>query len=267
MNRTKKENIQNIKSTYQRNGFVIIKNFLSKNRINKIRFEITNSKKRNKFFYYEKIKNRKKLRRIERISEFSKNSKNLICSKEIFSLIKNIENGEHKLFKDKLNFKYPGGAGYLPHIDGHFLWRDKDNKIQSGWKKYSNNFINLVLPLEKTDKKNGCIYLAKKKDTKKIGKTFRKISTNMMLGTPNIKNKDIKKFKFFPVELEVGDICLFNWKCAHYSRKNFSSNSRMIFYATYYKKNLKSSKNIRTLYYQDKLKSKNSKSNKSLLFN
>jgi ectoine hydroxylase-related dioxygenase (phytanoyl-CoA dioxygenase family) len=260
-------NFLKIRKLYQKKGFVIIKNFLPKNKINRIRFQITNSKKRNKFFYFEKIKNKKKLRRIERISEFSKNSKKLICSKEIFRLIKNIENSEYKLFKDKLNFKYPGGAGYLPHIDGHFLWRDKNNKLQDGWKKYSNNFINLVLPLEKTNKKNGCIYLAKKKDTKKIGKTFRKISTSMSPGTPNIKNKDIKKFKFFPIELEIGDICLFNWKCAHYSRKNFSSNSRMIFYATYYKKNSKSSKNIRTLYYQDKLKSKNSINNKSLLFN
>ena len=213
------------------------------------------------------IKNKKKLRRIEKISEFSKNSKKIICSKEIFDLIKKVESAKHGLFKDKLNFKYSGGEGYLPHIDGHFLWRDKSNKLQNGWKKYSNNFINLVLPLERTDKKNGCIYLANKKDTKKIGKDFKMISKKMNLGTPNIKNKDIKKFKFFPIELDIGDICLFNWKCAHYSKKNLSKKSRMIFYATYYKKKLKSHEDIRAKYYSDKLRSKNNNKNKSLLFN
>ena len=36
--------------------------------------------------------------------------------------------------------------------------------------------------------------------------------------------------------MNIGDACFFNWKCAHYSKKNNSNNSRMIFYATYYKK-------------------------------
>ena len=85
-----------------------------------------------------------------------------------------------------------------------------------------------------------------------------------MLNTPNIKSKDLKKFKFYPVELRVGDICLFNWKCAHYSKNNYSNRSRMIFYATYCKKNRKT--NLRKKYYLDKQTSYNSENNKSLLF-
>ena len=34
------------------------------------------------------------------------------------------------LFKDKLNFKYPGGEGFLPHVDGHFYWIDNQKKIK-----------------------------------------------------------------------------------------------------------------------------------------
>ena len=60
------------------------------------------------------------------------------------------------------------------------------------------------------------------------------------------------------------DICLFNWKCEHYSKNNLSNRSRMIFYATFCKKNEK--KNLRSQYYYDKQNSYNSKKNKSLLF-
>ena len=47
-----------------------------------------------------------------------------------------------------------------------FFGRIKNNKTQNGWKKYANDFINLVIPLEKSDKKNGCLYLAQKKISK-----------------------------------------------------------------------------------------------------
>ena len=256
-----------IVAKYQKDGWVIVKNFFKKKDIKTIKSQIlkkVSKTKKNDFFYFEKIKNKKRLRRIERISDFSAKSKKIIYSKKIFKLIKDIKNKNFDLFKDKLNFKYPGGKGYLPHVDGHFFWRDKDNKIQEGWKKYSSDFINLVIPLEKSDKKNGCLYLANNKNLKKIGNSFKNITKKMTLGTPNIKFKDKKKFKYKPAVLEQGDICLFDWKCAHYSKNNNSNKSRMIFYATYYKRN--GQKNVRNKYYLDKKLSLNDKKNKSLLF-
>ncbi len=250
---------------YKKNGWIIIKNFFDKNYIIRIKKEILKkTKSKSDFFYYEKIKNKSKLRRIERVTDFSKKAKNLICAKKTLSLIGNLEEKKYILFKDKLNFKFPGGKGYLPHIDGHFYWRDNNKKYQNGWKKYSSNFINLVLPLESSNIKNGCIYVANKNDTKKIGSTFSSIANKLIINTPNIKTKDFKRFKFFPIELNVGDICLFNWKCAHYSENNYSNRSRMIFYATFCKKN--KNKNLRVKYYYDKQISYNSKKNKSLLF-
>ena len=68
------------------------------------------------------------------------------------------------LFKDKLNFKYPGGAGFSPHIDGHFLWLDENNRYQKGWKKYSKDFINIVVPLENSSKKMD-VYMCLRKET------------------------------------------------------------------------------------------------------
>jgi len=257
---------QDSKKFFLKNGFLIIKNFFKKKDIKDAKKEILkNIKKKKKFFYYEKIKNQYRLRRIEKISDFSKQSKKIIHSKRIFDILFELKKKNFVLFKDKLNFKYPGGQGYLPHIDGHFFWKDKFNIYQKGWKKYSNNFINFVLPLEKSNPKNGCIYLSKKSDTKKIGNNFKKITKNLIINTPNIKNKDIKKFKFYPIILDPGDVCFFDWKCAHYSKNNLSRKSRIIFYATYCEKNRKT--NIRKNYYIDKYSSKSDLKNKSLLFN
>ena len=167
------------------------------------------------------------------------------------------------LFKDKLNFKYPGGAGFSPHIDGHFLWLDENNRYQKGWKKYSKDFINIVVPLENSSKQNGCIHVSEKRNTDLLGKSFDQITKKMIINTPNIRPNYLKKFNFVPIQLNIGDIFIFNWKCAHFSKKNISKKSRMIMYLTFCKRN-KKIKNLRKVYYYDKKNSKNDEKNKSL---
>jgi len=254
---------------YKKNGYVVIRNFFLKKKIHSIKKKILKNIQieQNEFFYYEKIRNNSyKLRRIEKISDFSREAKKIIYSKKIIKFINLITNSKNNLFKDKLNLKYPGGMGYMPHIDGHFYWRDKKNVKRLGWKVYSDSFINFVMPLEKSDQSNGCLYISQKNNIHKLGNNWKQITNNLINFTPNIKNKDLNKFSFKPTILNVGDILLFDWHCAHKSRKNFSSKSRMIFYATYCKKNNKL-KNVRNKYYLDKLTSKNNNKIKSLQFN
>ena len=259
LNYNYKHDIEKISYFYKIFGFIIIRNFFDTKKIKNIKkqiLDLTKKKIKNKFFYYEKIEKKSKLRRIENVFDFSKIVKKIIISKRIFDTINMLEKGNYILFKDKLNFKFAGGEGYMPHIDGHFLWKDRSNHKQYGWKKYSNNFVNFVIPLEKTDKSNGCLYIARKSDTEKIIK-------NLDPNKYTITKKLIKKIKFYPIELNQGDLCIFNWKCAHYSKKNYSKNSRMIFYLTFCQKN--KNKNLKKFYYFDKDKSKGSESEKSLL--
>lgn len=251
---------------YENNGYAIIKNFFKKKKIVNLKNNLIKSikKKKNNFFYYEEINKKKVLRRIERISDYSPSMHAFINSSKIINFINKLTKKKNVLFKDKLNFKYPNGAGYLPHLDGHFYWRDGNNKIQKGWKKYSNDFINLVIPLERADKKNGCLYISNKNEIKKIGNSWDVVTSKLIKNTPNIKKNDLKKIKFIPAILDIGDILLFDWRCPHYSLKNKSKKSRMIFYATYCKGR---SLLIRKNYYYDKKNSKNDMKYKSLQFN
>jgi len=253
-----------IKNAYDNYGFVIIKQFFSRKNIKSIKKEIPKLlKKKDINFYFENIKKKKILRRIERVSDYSKKINKIINFKKTYDLIKKLENSRFSLFKDKLNFKYPGGSGFSPHIDGHFLWRNKNNNFKKGWKIYSKNFLSIVTPLERTDKNNGCIYISKKNNTFNLGNNFDQILKKIVLHTPNIKKKYLTKFKFYPIIMSEGDICIFNWKCAHMSKKNTSKKSRMIFYTTYCKYS-KKNKNIRNKYYIDKINSLNNEKRKSL---
>ena len=89
----------------------------------------------------------------------------LLKENKLKFVLKQITNLKSFLFKDKLNFKFQERAVWS-HIDGHFLWKDKNNKIKKGWSVYGKDLC-VVLPLEKSSIKNGCIYLAKK-NTKNI---------------------------------------------------------------------------------------------------
>ena len=120
---------------YKKNGWIIIRDVFRKNYIQKIKKELLKqTKNKGKFFYYETIKKKPRLRRIERVTDFSKNAKKIICSKRTLGLIQQLEEHKYTLFKDKLNFKFPGGKGYLPHIDGHFYWKDKKKNIKTAGK-------------------------------------------------------------------------------------------------------------------------------------
>ena len=69
-------------------------------------------------------------------------------------------------------------------------------EIKTRWSIYSNSFNNVVIPLEKTDKDNGCLYLSSKRDLKKLGNNWSEVTKKLDKFTPNIK-KFLKRFKFF----------------------------------------------------------------------
>ena len=77
-----------------------------------------------------------------------------------------------------------------------FLWKNQKNIIKKGWSVYGKNFINVVIPLEKSTIKNGCIYLAKKEYTKKyLGNSWNTISKKLIKFTPKLQNKFLKENK------------------------------------------------------------------------
>ena len=55
---------------------------------------------------------------------------------------------------------------------------------------YSNDLINLVIPLEKCTKKNGCLEISSKAIIKKLENSFDEITKKMKPYTPEIKKNN-----------------------------------------------------------------------------
>ncbi len=239
-------NIKIFKKQYKQNGYFIVKNAIKKKIVLKILKEINSSK--NTEIYFDR---KNKIRRIEKIYNKGSNLKKI---NNFFLLFLNkVFQKKFLIFKDKFNAKPPGGEGFYAHYDGIFKFRDKNNKVKNGWYNYGKVFINVLLALDDSNKKNGTIELAKyDKDS------FLKLLENTKKdGTPNILKSIERKKKFKPIELKKGDIVIFSNTCAHRSKKNRSNIDRRSLYYTYSLKKYGFNYNK---YFLDKNNSKNLKS-------
>ena len=150
---------------YRQKGFLVRKRLVSPDAVAKVaenfeNIEDLDPEKAQPSFYYEPSvtqAGKKLLRRIERVSDHSTLAKDLILSSEILSAVDELTGETPILFKDKLNLKLPGGAGFRPHVDGHFYWTDFRGTKRKGWAEYGSYFTTVVLPLDSSRVENGCL--------------------------------------------------------------------------------------------------------------
>jgi ectoine hydroxylase-related dioxygenase (phytanoyl-CoA dioxygenase family) len=134
------------------------------------------------------------------------------------------------LFKDKINFKYPGGDGFKHHQDQ-----------AAGWWDYADFFISTLVSIDEATPENGCLEIAPGE-----GK-HRKLDREWRPFTP----EEIKAMNFIQVPTKPGDVIFFDSFVAHGSYPNLSGERRRILYITY---NRKSDGDHRAKYFADKRK-------------
>ena len=134
------------------------------------------------------------------------------------------------LFKDKINFKLPGGDGFKPHQDQ-----------QAGWSTYADLFITAMVSLDATTADNGCLELCAGQHTRGL------------LGgewTP-LTDDDMRRLGARPVPTRTGDAVFFDSYTPHASGPNLTAERRRVLYITY---NRQSAGDHRVRYYADKRK-------------
>ena len=222
---------------FNKRGVLIKRKLLNKILINKILKEINSVKfKDNKkiYNYYDNSLVNPKESILVRTENFYKNNKilsNLIDNSLTNSILFELLNGSAILFKEKINYKPPGSKADKLHQDS-----------QAGWNKFTKNFINVLISIEKSNLKNGCLVFDFSGNNSK-----RLISKKMK----PLKKNDLKNHKFKKVPLNQGDVVFFNSYVPHCSSSNKSKNSRIQIYLTYSKK---SEGNFRKKYIREKLK-------------
>jgi ectoine hydroxylase-related dioxygenase (phytanoyl-CoA dioxygenase family) len=129
------------------------------------------------------------------------------------------------LFKDKINFKMPGGAGFKAHQDQ-----------QAGWSTYAPLFVTVMVTLDPSTLENGCLELAPGRHREGlIGEQWVPLEESGL---------DLQ-----PVPTAPGDVIFFDSFAPHASKANLTSAPRRILYLTY---NLASQGDHRERYFADK---------------
>jgi len=132
------------------------------------------------------------------------------------------------LFKEKINFKMPGGAGFDVHQDQ-----------QAGWSTYAPLFVTAMVSIDAATLENGCLEMVTTpRLSRLIGNEWAPLTADQM-----------RPFELEPVPTLPGDVLFFDSYVPHASKPNFSGKQRRILYLTY---NRASDGDHRARYYADK---------------
>lgn len=132
------------------------------------------------------------------------------------------------LFKDKINFKLPGGDGFKPHQDQ-----------QAGWSVYADLFITAMVSIDPTTTENGCLELCAGQHRQGLlGEEWAPLTDD-----------DMRRLAARPVPTQAGDAVFFDSYTPHASGPNLTAERRRVLYITY---NRRSAGDHRARYYADK---------------
>ena len=204
------------KNVLDKDGLLLLKNFFTEEESNKIiefADELENyPEEKGKWMIY--FENGKKKSRIENFLNYNSELKNFVQNK-IHTNIENIIESKLNLFKEKLNWKYGGGDGFKSHQD-HPAFNDFPCKI----------FYNVAIFANNSTKENGCLEFSK-------GNYKYNILNYESNNSGKISQEIENKLKWEKIETTPRDLVIFDSFVPHRSDKNYTKNSRRIFYFTY----------------------------------
>jgi 2-aminoethylphosphonate dioxygenase len=136
---------------------------------------------------------------------------------------------ESALFKEKINFKMPGGDGFKPHQDS-----------QAGWQDYADYFISVMVCIDEATIENGCLQLVSGFQNQGLFREWEPLTDD-----------DMADMDFVHYPTKPGDIVFFDCYAPHASEPNLSDKIRRLYFATY---NKSSEGDHLKKYYDDKFK-------------
>ena len=207
---------------FEKDGYVIVRNLFSESELLEAEKTIKEFSEKKiegweigkEMAYYEtNLKNNLRvLTRVEKTIEYHDSISKLANSKKLTACLNDLMGEECILFKDKINYKHPGGTGWAAHQD-----------IQARWDDFADYFMNALITIDDNDIDNGCLYVAPGHHKRKlIGKYDEQL-----------QGSDLDGMNFVPVIAARGDTIFFDCFLPHKSDANMGERSRRNIYLTY----------------------------------
>lgn len=216
------------RKNFNKNGFVLIKNYFSDNEAQFIKdsankIESWRDTHGKWMTYYENKDNNKIKSRVENFINYD-NSIKTFLNLQITPIVNFINEDNMNLFKEKINWKMPNGSGFRAHQD-YPAWSDfkprkyvtatvfaDDNTVENGCVQFPTNYYDYL-------------------NINKYPNDYLLESEENDLGV--LKPKIVNELEWFNAESSSRDLLIFNSFIPHKSEKNISENPRRNFYFTY----------------------------------
>ncbi len=129
------------------------------------------------------------------------------------------------LFKEKINFKYPGGGGFAPHQDAPAY-------------RFIDHHVSCMVPIDPATIESGCLWFSPGHREGILPNVDGRIAAPWLASA-----------RWTPLEVFPGDLVFFDSYAPHKSDTNRSDAPRRLMYLTY---NAASRGDLRERYYADK---------------
>lgn len=150
--------------------------------------------------------------RIENFVPYHEGFSKLITARRMQQAVSELFGEDAVLFKDKINFKMPGGDGFAAHQD-----------VQAGWDRYGSLHITAMVAIDPCTEDNGCLEFAPAAhDRGLIGSQWTPLSDT------ELSDEAYRKLPMAP-----GDAVFFDSYAPHRSAPNHTDRPRRILYFTY----------------------------------
>jgi len=222
---------------FHRDGFLVVRGMYGPDEMEEISRwtnEVANSPEKpgHYMMYFEASKKdgSRIISRIEDFVSFHEGFAKLITRRRMAQAVSDLFGEPAVLFKDKINFKLPGGDGFKEHQD-----------VQAGWDDYAKLHITAMIAIDETNAENGSVEMIPGMHKKGLlGKMWAPLT-----------DEDTAHASYQPVHCKPGDAVFFDSYAPHRSLPNKTDKSRRVLYITF---NAASEGDHRKQYYADKRK-------------
>ena len=222
---------------FHRDGFLVVRGMYNADEMREISRwteEVATSPEKpgHYMMYFESSKQdgSRIISRIEDFVSFHEGFARLITRRRMQQAVSELFGESAVLFKDKINFKLPGGDGFKEHQD-----------VQAGWDDYGILHITAMIAIDETNAENGSVEMIPGMHKKGLlGKMWAPLT-----------DEDTANASYQPVHCKPGDAVFFDSYAPHRSLPNKTDQSRRVLYITF---NGAGDGDKRAQYYADKRK-------------
>ncbi len=164
--------------------------------------------------YYETAsESRRLLCRLENFLQYSRRFDQVCRGFAVLNLMEQLFGEPAFLFKEKINFKLPGGGGFSPHQDA------------PAFTTFEQRYhVTAMLSLDATTKENGCLEIADWTRSRELLDTASDLT---------LTDRVCDEMKWQSILTQPGDLLVFDSYVPHRSSANRSEHPRRVLYSTY----------------------------------